>query len=652
MSSPPHDASPLRSDRSFSASRRDAGSLVVDDLLQGMNEWRNIQDVIRSTFKALHDVIKAQGDAVKSLERQLEGKASSADVQAALQRKANIADVNRSISDIAHSLETKALVGDLDNKPDRDEVQKSALKGKASLADVTSELDRKADRDEIESFRSQVEKHLNDLSSKLEEQSREIERRALRDEVTSQLLRKMDISPFEEKFGSVGPHRTVAQILYNKVDNATLDKAINNMMDEESYCNGIRHNDNISKLSMRLDAVDSDMYASKTSVHKQSSDLQMKMETLAREVSQLTNTHQGSSTSLLEMKTLISQNNAEYAQQISKMRADCKADMNEVESSLGFKIKTEITAARDQFERRLMDTVQELDERIENLKTFNRRILDNLEKEISIKADKSALDKKIGYDAMDESLAIQEQSLQRVVSMVMMDGIHKEMEQKYKNLDEECLTETEELKRDMRKKADIKEVNLLIDSKADVDEVDVVLARCLHLLPLLFNLPALSHPLTPRPEVNRALLDVNGQLSLKASMADISSTLHEQVMLNSALITELCLGRWIWKSLKTKLGIFSRKKPTVKVQVNGEPILTISPQSRLTADCQSYLLIFVAAYNNMEGEATQLGQVHQQASNITGLTHIDFLALPSRARIAIAYQGDEDAEAFLGLRKL
>eukprot|EP00960_Hanusia_phi_P007710 220838-Hanusia_phi.AAC.1 len=62
-----------------------------------MNEWRNIQDVIRSTFKALHDVIKAQvrrmppssshpslaaqGDAVKSLERQLEGKASSADVQ-------------------------------------------------------------------------------------------------------------------------------------------------------------------------------------------------------------------------------------------------------------------------------------------------------------------------------------------------------------------------------------------------------------------------------------------------------------------------------------------------------------------------------------------------------------------------------------------
>ena len=110
---------------SASSRRGDVGSLVVDDLLQGMNEWRNIQDVIRSTFKALHDVIKAQGDAVKSLERQLESKASNADVQAALQRKANISDVNRSLTDITHALEGKASVYDLEQKPDRSEVQVS-----------------------------------------------------------------------------------------------------------------------------------------------------------------------------------------------------------------------------------------------------------------------------------------------------------------------------------------------------------------------------------------------------------------------------------------------------------------------------------------------------------------------------------------------
>lgn len=39
---------------------------------QGMTEWRNIQDVIRSTFKALHEVIKAQGDAISKLEAQVQ----------------------------------------------------------------------------------------------------------------------------------------------------------------------------------------------------------------------------------------------------------------------------------------------------------------------------------------------------------------------------------------------------------------------------------------------------------------------------------------------------------------------------------------------------------------------------------------------------
>jgi hypothetical protein len=49
---------------------------VVDDLLQGMNEWRNIQDIVRVTFKALHDVVKAQGATIQRLEEELLNKAT------------------------------------------------------------------------------------------------------------------------------------------------------------------------------------------------------------------------------------------------------------------------------------------------------------------------------------------------------------------------------------------------------------------------------------------------------------------------------------------------------------------------------------------------------------------------------------------------
>lgn len=33
--------------------------------MSGLNEWRNIQDVVRKTFKAFHDVLKAQGEHIK-----------------------------------------------------------------------------------------------------------------------------------------------------------------------------------------------------------------------------------------------------------------------------------------------------------------------------------------------------------------------------------------------------------------------------------------------------------------------------------------------------------------------------------------------------------------------------------------------------------
>ena len=39
--------------------------------MKGVNEWRNIQDIIKTTFKALTDVVKAHGQAIKELEKQM-----------------------------------------------------------------------------------------------------------------------------------------------------------------------------------------------------------------------------------------------------------------------------------------------------------------------------------------------------------------------------------------------------------------------------------------------------------------------------------------------------------------------------------------------------------------------------------------------------
>ena len=42
---------------------------LVYDLLQGKNEWKNIQDIVKLTFKAVCDTVKSQGGAIRDLER-------------------------------------------------------------------------------------------------------------------------------------------------------------------------------------------------------------------------------------------------------------------------------------------------------------------------------------------------------------------------------------------------------------------------------------------------------------------------------------------------------------------------------------------------------------------------------------------------------
>ena len=53
----------------------------------GMNEWLYVQDIVLVTFKAFHDVLKAQGDTFRSQERTLNKKASPREVAAALATK-------------------------------------------------------------------------------------------------------------------------------------------------------------------------------------------------------------------------------------------------------------------------------------------------------------------------------------------------------------------------------------------------------------------------------------------------------------------------------------------------------------------------------------------------------------------------------------
>ncbi len=59
----------------------------------------------------------------------------------------------------------------------------------------------------------------------------------------------------------------------------------------------------------------------------------------------------------------------------------------------------------------------------------------------------------------------------------------------------------------------------------------------------------------------------------------------------------------------------------------------------------------MADLGNKENKISNVGK--HSAGNVTGLTLLDFVALPARARLSLTFQGDGNhGEGFFSLRKL
>ena len=211
---------------------------------------------------------------------------------------------------------------------------------------------------------------------------------------------------------------------------------------------------------------------------------------------------------------------------------------------------------------------------------------------------------------------------------------------------EDELERTYATKSELALKSDMKDVCALLDVKVGVDDV------------------------------NRALAEVSRELEGKASLGALEASIREQGIINAGLAAERSVGRWIWKSVNVKagngvpwnvqsvntdpenfvwekncvsivanapglyevtLGFFVRKKPAIQLLVNGEPVMA-------AVNSASYVL------HHSSGRLTSVGR--HTAGNVTGLTLVDFLALPPKARIAVTYNGESGGEGFISLKKL
>ncbi len=183
--------------------------------------------------------------------------------------------------------------------------------------------------------------------------------------------------------------------------------------------------------------------------------------------------------------------------------------------------------------------------------------------------------------------------------------------------------------------------------------------------------------------MNKALSEVSEELQQRVPTGQFREALTEQSTINEALCAENCVARWLWKSgelvsgyavpwevqsvntcpenflwqedktmiltvapglYEITFGFYSSKKPTVQVLVNGETILS-------AVNSSSYVIHHSSG--KFKGGAVSAGKSSSHTyGNLTGLTLIDFIALPAKARVSISYSGEGGAEGFFGLRKL
>ena len=76
---------------------------------------------------------------------------------------------------------------------------------------------------------------------------------------------------------------------------------------------------------------------------------------------------------------------------------------------------------------------------------------------------------------------------------------------------------------------------------------------------------------------------------------------------------------------KIELGFYSKKKPTVQIIVNGNTVLS-------AVNSNSYVI---------HHSSGKLKDIKARDNPVSGLTLVDFLLLPAKARLAISYNGEE-----------
>jgi len=628
----------------------------------GSREWQPVQEIVRLTFKSFNEIIRAQGEAIQNFERALEGKANKSESTSALAEKVNVAELTNTFEDLSRIIDAKTDSQEntvaLERKAGRIEVQ-GALKLKADTAEVQRCLDQKANVEEVNEVVARLEHELAETQARLEAKSNELlEAKATAQAEAREAAQSVDAkvdalrAELQSTFAVKASHAQVEALVAEQ--GLTTLSALGGKADVEAVGAALAAKASRAEL---LEMVDG------RSAELRDETQRLLAERVARPELQ---------THTIETERRFKELRAE----VSSARLDVQAHAAEVHGCLAGKASladVEARVERGEMERQL----QRRPERAE----VEAALGDTARRQAE--AAQGAREAKADLEAAAERLERQLESLTEEVRGLSSSlvGSGEDLARSASEAAAALALKADavaleaacgDLEARLGEKADVS----ALARKVDAMQLAAAVSQQLHATNVPDALATIDRKANVE-DVNRSLLEVNRELSQRPTLGELNRVVGEQSLIMESLCSEHLLGRWIWKSGRTKgekhlvpwnvqnintnpdnfawekdravigcaapglyevsFGFFTRRKPTVQLLVNGEPVLS-------AINSASY------AVHHSSGRLAAVGP--HTAGNVTGLTLLDFLALPPKAKVSCTFQGEDGGEGFLSLRKM
>lgn len=642
----------------------------MDDLWRETNK-KLTNYALQKDFQSLAAQVDQKAN-LSEMNEQLENKANKQSVSNALHKKANRAEIEVLLSRKVEASDLDKIMDAVDNKLEAAALDriKLLLENKVDRSDfnlVANSLSNKAEKADVEFANASLSNMRLDNEHRLLDLEKKIE------------LYRSDLEHFEELVNNVDKKadsrdvERLVQLVSKKSDfdhvSNSLNKLRNELSEDIKYVRDEVHqfkrqvgeeigekqgksksfyervNDDIHRLSDQVKSIlqerrhdlEETTNMAKTISNNAKKELQLTTDTLAEDIERLRR----------ELEEILSKkvDKKEFSHTKSKLQSliEGKADIAEIQNTID-SWQSDINLRFKENKEEIKSILKEQENELYDI--MNKKAnLSDLTGALSTKVDMNVLNSLLHKKADFQDFDSLRQKFNKMIQTVDDTVPAKEFDE----LAHKCIKGLEEIQKEVTQKANISDICTLLDAKASIDDV------------------------------NRALVDIHKELDAKPNSEELVSFTKEQQVINESLCTENIAARWAWKSGELRsgsmvpweiqlsntlpdnflwekdkanvltvapglyeitFGFFAKKKPTVQLLVNGEPVMS-------AVNTASYII-----HHSSSGKAKDVSLNKHSSGNITGLTVVDFVVLPARARISIAYSGEADGEGFLGLKRL